>query len=308
MGVILKQKTLLLILAIFLSGCSPASPSPTIAPASEIASPAGTSTSAPELVTRLRNGQYQLGATDTFRVVQLTDGKYEQGSPGDTDYFSVTVTDLVAVGDLNNDGVNDAAALIAENYGGTGVFAFLAVYLEMGGSLNYQASSYVDDRPGLKALSITNGEIYLDTLIHKNDDPFCCPSYRVTRHYRLAGNNQLGITDLVTFTPSEKPRIITIDAPVNGQEVTSSVQIKGNVTVAPFENNLVYRIFDGGGVELASGPIAVTAAEAGGPGTFDTVISLGSLLSGTIVYLEIQDVSAEDGSLFAMDSAELVVK
>jgi hypothetical protein len=61
-------------------------------------------------------------------------------------------------------------------------------------------------------------------------------------------------------------------------------------------------------VELASGPIQVTAAEMGGPGTFDSIISLGSILSGTVVRIEIQDLSAADGSLLAMDSAELVVK
>ena len=64
-------------------------------------------TALPEYVTRIRNAQYQLGATDALRIVQLADGKFEQGVAGGADYVAVTVTDLVAAGDLNNDGVNN---------------------------------------------------------------------------------------------------------------------------------------------------------------------------------------------------------
>jgi len=61
-------------------------------------------------------------------------------------------------------------------------------------------------------------------------------------------------------------------------------------------------------VELAIGSIPVTATELGGPGTFDEKFSLGNILSGASVRLEVRDISAEDNSLFAMDSVELVVK
>ena len=308
-----KTKRILLLFTLFLFGCSSASPSPTPASVTEATltlEPLSTEspTVVPDYVTRIRNAQYQLGATDALRIVQLTDGKFEQGAPGGVDYLSVTVTDFVAVGDLNNDGLNEIAALIAENYGGTGVFTFLVVYADVNGSLAFITSVYVDDRPGLNALSIDNGEIFLDALTHKNDDPLCCPTFRVTRHYRLGINNQLDVTDYSTFTPDGRPRIITIDAPLHGAEVHSSVQFRGSVTIAPFENNLVYRMYDIGGVELASGFIIVTASELGGPGTFDTIIPLGNILSGAVIRIEIQDISAEDGSLFAMDSVELVVK
>jgi hypothetical protein len=61
-------------------------------------------------------------------------------------------------------------------------------------------------------------------------------------------------------------------------------------------------------VELSRGAVPVSAANPSGPGTFDATISLGRILSNTVVFLEIQDVSAADGSLLAMDSVELVVK
>jgi hypothetical protein len=144
-------------------------------------------------------------------------------------------------------------------------------------------------------------------VIQKADDPMCCPTLKTARHYRLV-DNQLDMTDYVTYTPDGRPRTITIEAPSNGTEVFSSIPFKGSVAIAPFENNLVYRIYDVGGVELAIGSITVNAADLGAPGAFEQTILLGNVLSGAVIRIEVQDVSAEDGSLLAMDSVELVVK
>jgi hypothetical protein len=214
----------------------------------------------------------------------------------------------VAVGDLNADGREEVAALVSENYGGTGVFVFLAVYEEVNGTLTFLTSNLVDDRPQLNALSIENGEIFLEAVIHGTDEPMCCPTLRTMRHYRLAEVDQLDMTDFTTFTPDGKPRTITIESPLDGSEAFSSVLLKGNVAIAPFENNLAYRIYDVSGIELSVGPIAVNAPDLGAPGTFEAVIPLGSILSGAVVRIEVQDISAADGSLLAMDSVELVVK
>ena len=271
---------------------APASPTPVSV--SEPTSLPDTPTPAPDYVTRLRGAEYQLGLTDGLRVVQLTDGKYEQGVPGGEDYVSVNVTDFTARGDLNGDGFDEYVAMIAENYGGTGVFVFLVVFSDMDGDLAYQASILVDDRPMLNELSIAGGKIFLDATTYRSDDPMCCPTLKTVRHYRLL-NNQLDMTDYVTFTPDGRPRTITIEFPTDGTEVFRSVPIKGDVAIAPFENNLVYRIYDLGGVELAIGSITVTSADLGAPGTFDQNILLGNVLSGAVIRIKVQDISAEDG-------------
>jgi hypothetical protein len=116
------------------------------------------------------------------------------------------------------------------------------------------------------------------------------------------------MSDYATFTPDGRPRTIKVESPVDGTEIFGTVQVKGSVAVAPFENNLTYSIKDGAGVELSRGAVTVTAAELGGPGTFDEQIKIGNIISGTVVTIEIQDISAADGSLLAMDSVELVVK
>ena len=302
-----------LIFALFLFGCNSASSSPTPVPTAAatltpVPSPTVAPTSIPDYVTEIRNAQYQLGTADTLRVVQLKDGKFEQGAPGGTDYVSVNVTDFVAAGDLNNDGQAEIAVLTAENYGGSGTFVFLAVYADINGKLTFQTSILVDDRPMLNTLSIKEDEIFLDAITHGASDPMCCPTLKTTRHYQFVAPNQLTMTDYSTFTPDGKPRSIKIETPTNDSQTYSSIQFRGSETVAPFENNLIYRIYDVAGIELASGSVTTSAAKPGEPVTFDPVISLGNILSGATVRVEIQDVNAADNSLFAMDSVELVVK
>lgn len=309
------RTSLIVWLLLFLIGCRPATPPPVVAertqnaldPAVELTADPVTPTSVPDQAVEVRNAQYQLGATDGLQIVQLTNGSFSQGTPGADDYMSVTVTDFVAVGDLNDDGTEEAAALISESYGGTGVFVFLAVYADVNGTLTFQTSRIVDDRPQLNALSIENNEIYLDVVIHGTDEPMCCPTLRTTSHFRWV-DNQLERIDYTTFTPDGQPRTIRIESPADGTEVFTSVPIKGTVAIAPFENNLAYRIFDVSGIELSAGPISVSAPDLGAPGTFDAIIPLGSTLSGAIIRVEVQDISAADGSLLAMDSVELVVK
>lgn len=312
-----KRSNLIFVILFFLIGCTPASPTGTADPG-EPASPTEIVFLTPAPPTALppisgispqqiRNADYQLGFTDVPRTVQFTNGVFQQGTAGTADFMEIRVTDFVAFGDLNGDGVNEAAALISENYGGTGVFVFLALYVEQAERPVFLTSVFIDDRPAVESIGFENGEIFLYVTTHSADDPFCCPTLRNERHYRLI-NNQLEMTDYVTFTPDGRPRTITIESPANGSEVFSSVQVKGNVAIAPFENNLTYRIYDVGGVELSVGAIAVTAADLGAPGTFNQMILLGNFLSGAVIRIEIQDLSAADGSLFAMDSVELVVK
>ncbi len=307
----MQRNKLVWLVTLFLFGCSSAALSPTVAPASATA-PALTATpkftSTPDVSAQIQNAQYQLGIPDVPKTVQFTNGKFQQGAPGDPNYVSVTLTNFAATGDLNGDGKDDIAALVAENYGGSGVFVMLAVYMDVNGTWTFQTSKLVDDRPKLNAVSIQNGEIFLDAVTHVSQDPMCCPTLHTLRHYHLDDSGQLVMSDYATFTADGKPRTIAIDLPANGAQVYSSVQVKGSVAIAPFENTLAYRLYSTGGVEVAAGSIPVNASTPGGAGTFDTTITLGNILSGAVVRMEVQDLSAADGSLLSMDSVELVVK
>jgi len=255
----------------------------------------------------VRNSEYQLGFSDQIRTVQLTDGQYQEDEPGSVDYLSVSVTDFIARGDLNGDGENEAVAIVAENYGGSGTFVFLAVYQYLNDKAVFLTSIFLDDRPIINHLEVEEEKIFVDAIIHDQDDPTCCPTLATTRRYLLNGINLI-LTSYSTETPAGEPRAITIQAPVEGAQVSGIVRLLGTVTIAPFENNLVYRIFDLGGVELSAGPITVEAPDLGAPGTFEKAIDLGNIITNTTVRIQVEDRNAADGSLFAMDSIILQVR
>jgi hypothetical protein len=256
---------------------------------------------------QIRNSSYQLGFSDQVRQVQLTDGKYQVGTPGGVEYVSVTMTDSFAGGDLNGDGENEAVAIVGENYGGSGTFVFLVVYQYVNDEPVFLTSTFLDDRPMINGPAVEDGEIFLDAVTHNTDDPMCCPTLETTRHYLLNGVNLI-LTDYSTKTLSGEPHQITIEAPVDGIQVSGIIRIKGNITISPFENNLVYRVYDLGGVELSAGPVSVESVGLGTPGTFEKAIDLGNILTNTTVRIEVEDINAKDGSLFAMDSVMLVVR
>ncbi|OQY89811.1 MAG: hypothetical protein B6D38_05600 [Anaerolineae bacterium UTCFX1] len=300
------------LLSFSLFGCVPATPAATTVSTpfeATAASPTSTTlpTPASEYDKQIRNAQYQLGMTDSPRVVQLVDGRYSEGAPGDADLITINMMDFIARGDLNGDGMDEVAVVVAENYGGSGVFVFIATYSLINDEPVFQTSTFVDDRPAINALTIEDGEVFLDAVTHAAEDPFCCPTLHNQRHYQLV-NNQLIMSDYVTFTPGGSPRTITIESPANGAEAFSSVLVKGNFAIAPFENTFAYRIYDMGGVELSAGSFTVTSADFGAPGAFETMINIGGLLSGSAIRVEIQDINAQDGSWFAMDSVALLVK
>jgi hypothetical protein len=85
------------------------------------------------------------------------------------------------------------------------------------------------------------------------------------------------------------------------------VRVTGSFTISPFENNLVYMVYDELGVPVVISSTTVTAAAMGGPGTFDFTFDVPTEVTGNI-RIEVKDVSAADGSILALDSIEVVVK
>ena len=286
---------------------APASNAPTPAPVQETI-PAPTEAAPSLTADQLKNAHYQLGARDDRAVIQLTDGKYQQGTDATTlDFAYIGLTQFVSVGDLTGDSVNEIAAIFLENYGGTGNFGLLTIYSNVNGLPVFLTSTFIDDRPMINSMSIENGEVFLDAIIHGAQDGGCCPTLPTTRRYALV-NNQLRMVNYTTATPEGAKRIVEITAPVNGAEASGSVQVSGTVSIAPFENNLTYFIYDEAGNQFAAGPVMVMAPDFGAPGTFNETFTLEGIPPGTTIYLEIQDISAADGSWLAMDAVKLVIK
>ncbi len=291
------------------SGSSPASPAgPTPAPVIQ-ASSTPAPTSVPALtVDQLKNAQYQLIFQDSHKTVQLVNGVYQNGSdPASPDYADVTLVQQIALGDLNGDGIGDAAVLLAENYGGTGVFVSVVAMINLDGKPVQAAAEMIDDRPMINSISIKDGQIFLDAIVHGPNDPGCCAAQPVKQAYRFVGG-KLVLTSNSMKTDNGLDRVITIDSTAEGSSASWPLTITGRVTVAPFENNLLYVVFDSNNNQLKQGSFLVDAAQPGSPGTFSLPLDLSNSGVTGPIRIQIEDSSPADGSILALGSVTVNIK
>jgi hypothetical protein len=248
----------------------------------------------------------EIHAPQYDKTVQLIDGKYEAGSGAD--YLLVQLLDQGAVGDLNGDGLPDVALLLAENGGGSGVFVSVVVMLNQDGQPAQAGAVLLDDRPKVNSLTIQDGQISVDAVIHGTNDPMVNPTFAVTKTYQLAGDG-LQLSRLTSKTADGKDRIISISSPAEGDEVSGPFTLKGSVTVAPFENNLVYAVFAEGAPEpIVQAGFTIQAETLGGPGTFELPLDFTAAGLEGPIRIQISDVSAADGSFLAVATLHLVLK
>lgn len=285
---------------------------PTFTPV--LLAPPPTATPAPTLppltVEQLKNGRFDLpGADGALHSVQFQAGLFQTGNdPAQPGYMAIVMTDSIALGDLNGDGASDAAAVLVENYGGTGQFVSVVAFLNQGGMPVYAASYFVDDRAILNAFAIYNGEIYLDATVHGVEDPGCCPTLPTRQVLRL-WQGALVLSSFVSKTPGGAERIINIEIPANDAKVEKIFSLRGSVSIAPFENNLVYAVYLPGRSEpVTTGPLMVNAPDLGAPGTFELPLNFSALGYSGPVRITLSDLSAADGSLMALDALFVVVK
>ena len=95
-----------------------------------------------------------------------------------------------ALGDLNGDGVQDGVVALGVNYGGTGQYIHLAAILFSTDGTYRNAGDYAfEDRDVVRHLSIRNGIIEAESIVHSKDDPLCCPSIHITKKLTLENLN-----------------------------------------------------------------------------------------------------------------------
>jgi hypothetical protein len=273
-----------------------------------VASPTATATLLPTVppltAAMLKNGTYKI--PQFGETVTLVNGAYDRATSNE-DILHVALLDPIAFGDLNGDGAEDAAVLLSENSGGPGFLISAVVMLNQGGTPIQSASYFVGDRQQVNNLTIQNGRIIVDAVIHGVQDPMCCPTFPVTETLRLE-NGKLILIRFTSVVSGGQVREINITAPAPGAAVSGSLQVTGNVSISPFENTLAYVIYDAAGNKLSNEPVMVNSSGMGAPGTFSKAIDVSAIPAGTVIRLEISDLSAADGSILAMDSVECQVR
>ena len=123
----------------------------------------------------LRNASYRDGR------VQLQDGVLSRRPE------VWRLHDLIAFGDLDNDGVDDAAVVLSYNGGGSGTFYSLLAVVNENGAPLHVASIGLGDRIRLNSLAITAGVITVKMVAHGPNDGLCCPTQETTATFRLDG-------------------------------------------------------------------------------------------------------------------------
>jgi hypothetical protein len=119
------------------------------------------------------------------------------------------------------------------------------------------------------------------------------------------------LASAAAFLPVEAqvPRTITLASPRPGSVVSSPVDVRGRVSVGPFENTLRGRVYDRAGRVVGQGPVNVTPdvpGTLGGPGSFAGRIPVSAGAAGP-VRVEVADISAADGAVLASASVEVVL-
>jgi hypothetical protein len=138
--------------------------------------------------------------------VTLTDGAYA-GEPfveGGASRPTVTfIEGPIAYGDINGDGQDDAAALLAENSGGSGTFVYLAAVVSQDGQPVNVATTLLGDRVQVESLKIENKQIVVEMVQAGPDDPMCCPSQQVVKTYELQGDQLVETSSQVVAAAAE---------------------------------------------------------------------------------------------------------
>jgi hypothetical protein len=97
------------------------------------------------------------------------------------------LADPVAYGDLNGDGREDAAVLLASDSGGSGSFIYLATVQSRDGVPDNMATLLLGDRVQVRSLAVEGERLVVRLLSHAPGDPACCPSLEMVREFTLEG-------------------------------------------------------------------------------------------------------------------------
>ena len=246
---------------------------------------------------QLRNAEYRLpllGEENT--PIQFEDGEgsiaYGDGAT-ERDYAGIE-DDMAAFGDLDGDGIADAAVVVFTSGGGSGTFKYLIAVLDRDGAPVQAARVHLGDRVQVESVTIASGEIVMDMLAHRRSDGLCCPTLNITRGFALRGDQLVPRQALV------------IESPLPGETVASGVEVRGNTSTYPSGDGLAYLVYDARGGVIGMGRLAVEGGE-GHPGTFAAPVEFIAGAGGP-GRIEIVDVHQGDGSVLARTTVQVVLE
>jgi hypothetical protein len=208
--------------------------------------------------------------------------------------------------DLNEDSVNDAAFLLAEDTGGSGVFVSLIVVYSKGEIFQQAPGVLIDDRPVIDSMNIESGVVKLSGLVHSPNDAMVNPTTVFRAEFDLFGDQVVRTRQNSAFGGGAE-HLIEIESPVDGERVSGSIRLKGFMPIGPFENNLALQIVDKAGNILIYEGFMVNSEDMGAPAVFDNLIKLPEVSPGSELLVTLLELSMADGLPIAIDSVRVIV-
>ncbi len=163
-------------------------PAPDVAPTPAPAPPIG------RFAEELRRADYGIDTTANGRA-PLTAGVYEESVAGSSSRNTVRLGPAPAFGDLNGDGVEDAAVSLLAQAGGSGSFTYVSAVLNANGAASPAGSLLIGDRITLQSMRIVDGKIEVTWLDRKPGEPMSAtPANKVSRTFVVHGGKLVQAT------------------------------------------------------------------------------------------------------------------
>ena len=238
--------------------------------------------------------------TDTGTAT-LEDGEFRAPvAPGSASELVIRLSQWT-VGDLDGDGIADAAAITIEDPGGSGNFRYLHALLNEEGDLHDADAVFLGDRIRVEGVSIHEGVITVALLDRPPGAPFAeAPSILVIRRFRLAGETlaelaSVGRADESFACDDSLPdaALVIVTSPAGGEEVANGFTVSG--CSRTFESNVQWRLLDRAGEVLASGFAMGGGVDGPAPFTFAVAYEAAER---QLAHLEVFEEDVSDGEGF----------
>ena len=178
----------------------------------------------------IKNASYS-GIEGLKGSVKLVDGKWK-GRPYKKGSASRPVVSLVGdlrlIGDLDDDGTDDAVVLLNYAPGGTGQLLYLAVMARRKNKIENIATTLIGDRVQIRDVRIEPKRILVGVVQAGPKDAMCCPGEVTTREWTLEPGGKLN-----RYTVTAKPARLTLETIGNTEWILRSWDSKQPAPTRP---------------------------------------------------------------------------
>ncbi|MFH0753351.1 MAG: hypothetical protein V2A70_02150 [Candidatus Omnitrophota bacterium] len=123
---------------------------------------------------------YNIGDERSVESVTLVNASYR------TLFLNVFYDNKYVYGDLDDDGLKDAAVITEQNSGGSGYCYVLNFLINDGEMLVHKASRRLEGAIEINRMSLKNGRVYIDMDVRQGEGYAEHPSRRVKKVYEYA--------------------------------------------------------------------------------------------------------------------------